>query len=70
MYHFHCRFKKCAKSVLKKDKKRHEEMQCEHREVQCEKDCELIILAKELDTHNCLLALKSRVAGKISVDLL
>lgn len=55
---------------MKKDKKRHEEMQCEHREVQCEKDCELIILAKELDTHNCLLALKSRVAGKISVDLL
>ena len=55
---------------MKKDKKRHEEMQCEHREVQCEKDCELIILAKELDTHSCLLALKSRVAGKISVDLL
>lgn len=60
-----CRFEKCGITVLRKDKQHHEEIHCEHREIQCTKDCQLLIPIQEFEGHNCLEALKSKVAGMI-----
>ena len=60
-----CRFSKCGTRVLRKDKERHEEVLCQHRTVLCEKDCELEIAVKDLDAHDCMRALKTKVAGRV-----
>ena len=51
-------------AVLKKDKQEHEEVLCQHREIKCTEDCELLIPVKDLENHDCLRSLKNRVAGE------
>lgn len=64
---FDCRFSKCGQKIPRKDLKIHEEETCSFRELRCTRDCELMILFSEIDSHDCLQALKQRLKGENDV---
>ena len=64
-----CKYEKCAKSILRRDRDEHEEKDCEYREVKCHQDCGLYIPIKDFPGHNCIQALKDRVTGIFDVLL-
>ncbi len=58
-----CKYDKCAKQLLRKDRAMHETQECVYRELKCQKDCGLFLPISEYKGHNCMQALKNRING-------
>ncbi|XP_074649306.1 uncharacterized protein LOC141904589 [Tubulanus polymorphus] len=56
-----CKYKKCQREILAKHEAKHDS-ECDWKEIQCNKQCGLHILAKDLITHNCVESLRNMVA--------
>ena len=57
-----CRYERCLKRLLKRDIQRHENEDCDFKEVKCP-SCELDVPIKEMPIHDCIVALKTCLKG-------
>ncbi|XP_067672519.1 uncharacterized protein [Haliotis asinina] len=53
-----CKYVECKERVLRQDLELHETVLCEFREVLCQQQCGLHIPIKDVDSHDCMQALK------------
>ncbi|KAK6169144.1 hypothetical protein SNE40_020253 [Patella caerulea] len=59
-----CKYPKCSQTMLRKLIQVHEEQQCLYREIACKKQCGLKIPLTEVNSHDCLEALKAYCEAK------
>ncbi|XP_071106074.1 uncharacterized protein [Haliotis cracherodii] len=53
-----CKYVRCKEQVLRQDLEMHETNLCEFREVLCQQQCGLHVPIKDINSHDCMLALK------------
>lgn len=65
-----CKYVRCKEQVLRQDLEMHETNLCEFREVLCQQQCGLHVPIKDIDSHDCMLALKKHAEGEVELSLL